>query len=380
VSVGGERFWGSDLDDRDRMVLEVGRGLVDLSPDVLVVGGGILGVAAALACERAGLGSVQLVDASRLGGGATGGSAGLLQPEPHHGNDPASLVELGRASLGRWHDIEGTVPNGVGLVDQDWIGLAPHPEAFARDPPPTVRWLDADQIAELIPGLAVPTSGALIANQARLNPQRALARLAHQLSHVATGVAVTAVTVSGRQVTDVRTTAGTIRPGIVIFATGGPPVVDGLRPAVPADWVKGHMLVSEPTDIRLPGTVIPVAVPIEGGRLLIGGTLDVDDPSPDVRDGVIAGLHAELTAAIPAAVSVGVSHRWCCWRPHHPDGLPVIDQIPDLDNAWLTSGHYRTGLLMGPATADLLVEWITTGHRPNRAAPFAAARFTIDQT
>ena len=89
---------------------------------------------------------------------------------------------------------------------------------------------------------------------------------------------------------------------------------------------------------------------------------------------------ALATAALPAAVSVGVSHRWCCWRPHHPDGLPVIDQIPGLDNAWLTSGHYRTGLLMGPATADLLVEWITTGRRPPSATPFAAARFSPDRT
>jgi glycine oxidase len=380
VTAAGERFWASDLDDRDRTVLEAGRGPIDFTPDVLVVGGGIMGVAAALACERAGLGSVQLIEASILGGGATGGSAGLLQPEPHHGSDPAALVDLGRAGLGRWKDLEQTVQGGVGLVGQDWIGLAPHSDAFTRDPPPTVRWLDVDQVAQLIPGLAVPTNGAFIANQARLNPQRALARLAHQLSHAATGIAATGVTVSGRHITDFSTTAGTIRPGIVIFATGGPPALEGLRLAVPADWVKGHLLVSEPADIRLPGMVAPVAAPIEGGRLLVGGTLDVDDSSPGVREEVIAGLRADLTAALPAAVRVGVSHRWCCWRPHHPDGLPVIDQIPDLDNAWLTSGHYRTGLLMGPATADLLVEWITTGRRPPSAAPFALARFAADGT
>jgi glycine oxidase len=360
--------------------LEAGRGPIDLAPDVLVVGGGIMGVATALACERARLGSVQLIEASSLGGGASGGSAGLLQPEPHHGNDPAPLVELGRAGLGRWRDLEETVGGGVGLVELDWIGLAPHPDAFTRDPPPTLRWLNADQIAQLIPALAVPTRGAFIANQARLNPQRALARLAHHLSHVATGVAATAVTVSDRHLTAVTTTAGTIHPGIVIFASGSPPALDGLRLAVPAGCVKGHLLVSEPTDIRLPGTVAPVAVPIEGGRLLVGGTLDMDDSSPGLRDEVIAGLRADLTAALPAAVNVGVSHRWCCWRPHHPDGLPVIDQIPDLDNAWLTSGHYRTGMLTGPATADLLVEWITTGRRPPSAGPFAIARFAPNRT
>ena len=83
-----------------------------MRPDVLVVGGGILGVATAVACRDAGLGSVTLIEADRLGAGATGGAAGLLQPEPHHGSDPDELVELGRSSLRRWREIDMTWPGG----------------------------------------------------------------------------------------------------------------------------------------------------------------------------------------------------------------------------------------------------------------------------
>lgn len=371
----GERFWAADLDDKHLAVLEQGQGRIDFTPSVLVVGGGIMGIMTALACEQAQMGPVQLIEGSGLGGGATGGSAGLLQPEPHQGSDPAPLVELGRVSLQRWRELDVTVPGGLGLVDQDWIGLAPHLEEFVADPPPGVRWLDTDQVAGLIPELAAPTTAALIPHQARLNPQGALARLALQLSHVATGVAATAVTITGRRVTAVSTTAGTIQAGTVVFTTGTPPHVDGLQAAVPCDLIKGHLLVTEPTDIRLPGTVAPVAIPIEDHRLLVGGTLDLDDDTPDVRDEIIAGLHRALIAALPATTDLSVSHRWCCWRPHHPDGLPVIDRLPDVDNAWFTSGHYRTGLLMGPATADLLIEWISTRRRPERAAPFTLTRF-----
>jgi glycine oxidase len=114
-------------------------------------------------------------------------------------------------------------------------------------------------------------------------------------------------------------------------------------------------------------------VPIGNGRLLVGGTLDVDDPSPGVCDDVIGMLRAQLSVALPATADVATSHKWCCWRLHHADGLPVIDQLPGVDNAWLTSVHYRTGILIGPA-ADLVLEWVTTARRPPTAAPFTLAR------
>lgn len=78
----------------------------------------------------------------------------------------------------------------------------------------------------------------------------------------------------------------------------------------------------------------------------------------------------EVVEAWPQLGQAGLSHQWCCWRPHHPDGMPVIDRVPGFDNAWFTSGHYRTGILMAPATARLLAEWVTTGRPPELAAPW----------
>jgi glycine oxidase len=374
----GDRFWYDELDLDERALIGHGQGPVDLEPDALVVGGGIMGVTTALALHTAAVGTVQLIEASTLAAGATGGSAGLLQPDPHQGNDPACLVELGRLSLDRWRQLERGTPGGVGLVEQDWIGLTPHSEGFVADPPPTARWLGHDEVARLIPSLAAPATAVLIERQARLNPQRAIARLARQLPRVATGVAATAVAVSGRRITALSTTAGTFKPGVVLFATGMPPRIDGLDAVIPANWVKGHLFVTEPTDIQLPGAIAPVAVPVENGRLLVGGTLDIDDPSTDVRDEVIAALHAQLSDALHGAAGTAISYRWCCWRPHHADGLPVIDRVPGLDNAWITSGHYRTGVLMGPATAELLAEWVTSGRQPSMAEPFSITRLVPD--
>lgn len=374
MPAAGERFWEVGLQPTERTLIEEGQGDFDRAPDVLVVGGGILGVATALACQQAGLGSVQLIEAATLGSGATGGAAGLLQPEPHHGVDAACLVDLARASLERWRQLQSATPGGVGLVPYDWIGLAPHPAEFVADPPPTLRWLEAGDVARLVPDLRAPTTGAIIPDQARVNPLRALARLARALGHVATGVAATGATIEGRRLSAVTTSVGTVRPAITVFATGTPPELDGLDLALPFDRIKGHMLVTEPTGLRFAGTVAPIGTRIDDGRLLSGGTLDLGDRSPSVNDEVIDGIHRNLLAALSGAGDLAITHRWCCWRPHHPDNLPVIDRIPGLDNAWLTSGHYRTGILLAPATAELLVEWIRTGRQPEAAVPFGLGR------
>jgi glycine oxidase len=370
-------IWRDQLTAAERTTL--GRGDGDISdprPDVLVVGGGIVGVAIAAACHEAGLGSVLLIETGRLGTGATGGATGLLIPEPHQWSDPEPLVDLERASLERWREIEHSVPGGVGLVELDWIGLAPHPGGFAAHQPPSVEWLAPGQVERLVPGLARPMEGALIRRQARVNPLRALARLAAGLPAVGTGVAATSVTVRGDRIVAVATSAGPVSPGVVVFATGQPPVLDGLPVSIPSDRVKGHLLVTEPAPVKLPGTVAPIATQIEDGRLLAGGTFDVGDESPAVRPDVIESIMDGLTAAIPALAGLPVAYQWCCFRPRHPDRRPVIDRVPGVQNAWLTSGHFRTGILNAPATGAVLARWIGAGQPPAEPATWSATRFS----
>jgi glycine oxidase len=376
VMVTETAIWRDQLTSQERAGLGRGAGVIPLArPDILVVGGGIVGVATAVACHEAGLGSVLLIEAGRLGSGATGGAAGLLTPEPHEWSDPEPFVELARASLDRWSLLDQSVPGGVGLVELDWIGLAPDPGGFAPHLQPAVEWLEPGEVANLVPGLARPMAGALIRHQARVNPLRSLARLAAGLPAVATGIAAISATVRGGKVVSVGTTSGDIHPGAVIFATGLPPLLDGLPLDLPATQVKGHLLVTEPTPLRLPGTVAPVATQLEDGRLLVGGTFDADDETPKVRPDVIESILAALYATLPAVRGLKAAYQWCCFRPRHPDGRPVIDRVPGLDNAWLTSGHYRTGILMAPITAQVISHWIASDQPPAEATAWSSARF-----
>jgi glycine oxidase len=369
-------IWRDQLTSQERAELGRGAGVIPLArPDILVVGGGIAGVATAVACHEAGLGSVLLIEAGRLGSGATGGAAGLLTPEPHEWSDPEPFVDLARASLDRWSLLDQSVPGGVGLVELDWIGLAPDPGGFAPHLQPAVEWLEPGEVANLVPGLARPMAGALIRHQARVNPLRPLARLAAGLPAVATGIAAISATIRGGNVVSVGTTSGDIHPGAVVFATGLPPLLDGLPLDLPATQVKGHLLVTEPTPLRLPGTVAPVATQLEDGRLLVGGTFDADDETPKVRPDVIESILAALYATLPAVRGLKAAYQWCCFRPRHPDGRPVIDRVPGLDNAWLTSGHYRTGILMAPITAQVISHWIASDQPPAEATAWSSARF-----
>jgi glycine oxidase len=369
-------IWRDQLtaDQRAMLGRDIGT-IADTRPDVLVIGGGILGVAIAAAVHGARLGSVQLIEAGRLGAGATGGATGLLIPEPHQWSDPETFVDMERASLERWRYLDQVTPGGLGLVELDWIGLAPDPGGLAAHQPENVEWLDASKIAALVPGLAWRLGGALIRHQARVNPLRALVGLAAELPSVGTGVAATGITIRGETLESVTTSAGEISPGAVVFATGQPPAIDGLEIDIPSDRVKGHLIVTAPTKVHLPCTVAPVATPLEDGRLLAGGTFDYGDESPVVREEVVDTIMGGLRAALPAVKDVGVSHQWCCFRPRHPDRRPVIDRVPGLRNAWLTSGHFRTGILNAPATGMAVTRWIDADKPPPEARAWSAGRF-----
>jgi glycine/D-amino acid oxidase-like deaminating enzyme len=328
----GHAVWPDQLDAAERARLRPGIPVeLSGSPEVLVVGGGIVGCATAAACLQSGVGSVVVLERDALGAGASGGAAGLLQPEAHAGLDPPEFVSFMRRSLSAWRDLDATWPGAVGLLATDWKGHA----------------------------------------QARVNPLRAIARLAAGFPSV-TGVDVTGVSSDTGRVRAVHTSIGDFFPERVVFATGMPPRLDGLN--IPASEVKGHMLCSAPTRLVRPDALTDLVTLIEDGRLLMGGTLDVEDHERVVRPEIAERMWQELQTAWPETSSVKLDYTWACFRPAHPDHLPVIDRVPGLDNAWLTSGHYKTGILLAPGTGRALAAWMASGSPPPEVEPFALAR------
>jgi glycine oxidase len=368
--------WADSLDPADRALLEPGVPIdLDRRPDVLVVGGGVIGLATALFCRRAGLGRVLIIEAKRLAAGASGGAGGALAPDLHQLTDPPAFMRLARASLTLYRDLDQQWDGALGLR---W---APRLILLPDGPPPWQPWpgvqlLGTDQVAELEPDLAPVPAALLTGDQAQVNPLRLAAVLARRAGSVTTGITMTSLQITRGRVLRVRTTAGDLHPGTVVLATGLAP-----RPWVrlPQRLVKGHLLATEPGRFHLrygvhgPGGGIG---PLPGGGLLAGGTRDEGDQSPHVRPEVVASIRRRLGGLLPAAQGARLTHQWCCFRPATADGQPVIDQVPGLENTWVSAGHNGTGILLAPATGQALASWIATGKPPAELSRFTLSRLT----
>src|ERR1700735_2471623 len=118
VMPAGTAVWRDQLSAEESTQLVRGAGVIEQPrPDVLVVGGGIVGVATAASWYLDGAG-------------------GLLGPEVHAWSDPESFVALARSSLEVWRQLEQTVPGTVGLTELNWIGVPPDSRATSPRPTP----------------------------------------------------------------------------------------------------------------------------------------------------------------------------------------------------------------------------------------------------
>jgi glycine/D-amino acid oxidase-like deaminating enzyme len=368
--------WASAVDPADWAALDPGVPAdLDRYPDVLVVGGGVIGLATAVFCRRAGLGRVLVIEAARLAAAASGGAGGALAPALHQLSDPPAFVALARASLALYRQLDQDWSGALGLGWTAGLLLLPQGPPAGLRPWPGVELLDSGRVAELVPELVAMPAGLLAHDQARVHPLRLAAALARRAGSVATGVAMTGLEVAGGRIVGVRTTAGELHPGVVVFATGLAP-----EPWVqlPQRLVKGHLVVTEPVGFRLvcglhsPG--LGIGSMADGG-LLVGGTRDEGDHSAQVRPEVVRDIRGRLGELLPAAAQVRLRYQWCCFRPATADGQPVIDQVPGLDNAWVSAGHDGDGLLMAPATGQALASWLTTSRQPQEVASFGLSRF-----
>jgi glycine/D-amino acid oxidase-like deaminating enzyme len=352
---------------------------LDRRPDVLVVGGGVIGLATAALCTRAGLGRVTLIERERLAAGASGKAAALLTPEAHVWTDPPPFVSLARTSLQLLRLLDDEWDGAIAVQPLEWVVALPNAVPLETKLGPLVDVLDPDRAHAVEPELGDVPGALRIREQARVHPLRLAVALAGRAGAVATGVEMRGVTRDGGRIVTVRTSHGDIRPGSVVFATGSAPAAPEFPElAVPQRWVKGHLVATAPSPFRLRTALAALeglVLQLPGGEIVAGGTLDEGDTDPVVRDDVIAQIRTGLTTLLPRTAEIATGHAWCCFRPTTADEQPVIDRVPGTENAWVTCGHFRTGILMAAGTGDALARWIATGDRPDGVGPFGLARF-----
>ena len=385
-------IWETLLDSAQRQELSPGHEGLPPRPDVLIVGGGIVGLSIALELSRRGAGQVLLVEQDELAAGASRANGGGLFAGQMRSTFPAAFRALGvesRDMFAAWAEED--------WADFDWRrggSLAVPPDEF---PLPLSEYAAAEQAAgrgaELLTGSALREcepalaesveAGLYYAEDATLNPLRLAVALTRELTRrdvrLATGVHVARLQGGAGRIDTVETTAGAICPGQLILTTGwsAAKLLMPLGIEVPLAPAKGQALASVPLPPLLGQNVMSGQLQrqLPTGHVIAGGTVEYVGPDREITTSATQTVLAFARQAIPALADVAFPHVWTGLRPHTPDAMPIIDRLPSWDNAYLAAGHFTKGVLLAPVTGRLLAEWLVTD-RPSAALEmFSLARF-----
>jgi glycine oxidase len=373
--------------------------------DVVVVGAGAVGLAAAWSAARRGL-RVVAVEASAPGAGASGVAAGMLAPvtEADFGED--DLIELHLAGARMWpafaRELEQASGMAVGYrttgtlsvaVDRDEAEVLRRLHELQRELGLDAEWLAPRACRRLEPGLAPRIAGGILApGDHQVSPRALIAALAAAL--VAAGGEVR----PGMRVSGVETGAGAVQGVVlengdrltaraVVLATGAESALLELPEAarVPVRPVKGQILRLRARDLApLPATRVirtpeVYAVPREDGRLVVGATMEEQGFDVSVTAGGVLELLRRAYDALPGIAELELVEARAGLRPAAPDNGPVVGEsdVPGL--VWAT-GHWRNGILLAPVTGAAVAALLAGAEPPAELTPYSPHRFSAAPT
>jgi glycine oxidase len=371
--------------------------------DVVVIGGGVIGLAIAWRARVAGL-SVTLVDPAPMSG-ASWAAAGMLAPvsEVHYGEE--GLLGLNLASAQRYPsfvaELEEVTGADVGYrrhgtlavaTDNDDRVVLEELHTFQVQLGLTSELLSGPDCRALEPLLAPGLRGGLRVDGDHQVDNRRLARAL--LAACATGgveivaASVTGMVTSGERVTGVELDSGaTVAAGTVVLAAGcWSRNLAGLPPAAlpPVRPVKGQILrLRGPVDplfitrnIRAMVAGASIYIVARGdGEIVVGATVEEQGYDRTITAGAVYELLRDAWTVLPGIAELELVETHAGLRPGSPDNAPIIGAT-SVDGLIVATGHFRNGILLTPATADAVAELLVTGVAPQLIGPFSPRRFT----
>ncbi|HEX9066492.1 MAG TPA: glycine oxidase ThiO [Streptosporangiaceae bacterium] len=382
--------------------------------DVLVIGGGVIGLAISWRAAQRGL-RVILAD-SDPGRGASYAAAGMLTPVAEAAYAERELFELGLESLRRYPGFAaelteltgqptGFRPTGtlaVGYDADDMAMLREHAllrESFGA----AVQRLTGRECRQAEPVLGPAIGGGLlVSDDASADPRlltEALAAAFAAAGGTLLRQAATRLTQEkGRAAGAVLADGGTVSAGQVVLSAGWasaslaglpPGAVPPLRPVkgqilrlrpAPAGTVAGASAPALTRTVRGIVQGSPVyLVPRQDGEIVVGATQEEQGQDTTVTAGGVWQLLRDARALVPGITELELAEAVAGLRPCTPDNAPVIGLSP-LPGLVLATGHFRGGVLLAPVTADLIAGLLATGTIDAAAEPFRAERFVRQDT
>jgi glycine oxidase len=341
-------------------------------PDVLVVGGGVIGLTTAYYLARAGA-SVAVVDQGDLGRQASWAGAGIIPPgNPRRASDAFDLLRAHSSALypalSRELREETGIDNGY-LVSGglEIVGTGPEaPEDEWRGEGIGFTELDEIGLRRLEPGLGPgPTRGYHLPDMAQVRNPRHLKALQAACARRGVGLrpgwGARALVRGPGRVEAVEGDRERLTAGRYLLAAGAWTEAllaqvgwrVGIRP------VRGQIALLEtspdhPRHILLVGK--RYLVPRGDGRVLVGSTEEEAGFEARPTAGGVAGLLAFAAEVLPALAGAPLERCWAGLRPGSPDGRPFLGPVPGWDNLFVAAGHFRAGLQLSPATGLVMSE------------------------
>lgn len=370
-----------------------------MSGRVIVIGGGISGVAAAYELARNGV-AVTLLERGELASMASGWTlAGVRQSGRH----PAELP-LAAAAVARWPELADELEADTEYRQQGNLRLA-----LSESDIPVIRGVvDAsaaagipieyletiDQIRAIAPALTDDIYGASwCPSDGHANPSRTVMAFAAAAERhgavIRTGITVTSIATKAGKVTGVETSEGSISADIVIVAAGiyTPRLLAPLGLSLPLDIRHVPAVQSVPVSPML-APVLGVASGMFAGRQQADGrfrmTLNgvswngdqwhdqysVQPTMEQVRDTIEFAFRL-----IPDIRGIRIAQVWGGLLDLTPDALPVIERSPDVEGLIVAAGFSGHGFCLGPITGQILADLAVFGSTELPIEPFQLARF-----
>ncbi|MFC9279885.1 glycine oxidase ThiO [Streptomyces collinus] len=371
--------------------------------DVLVIGGGIIGLVAAWRAAQRGL-ATAVVD-PEPGGGAARVAAGMLAAvtELHYGEE--TLLALNLESARRYPDFAAELTELTGhdlgyrrcgtlavALDADDRAHLRELHALQQRSGLESEWLSGRDCRRLEPMLAPGVRGGLrVDGDHQIDPRRlasALVAACERAGVVFHRAWAERLDVVRDRAAGITTADGTALAADRVVLAGGS--LSGRLAGVPDEVlppvrpVKGQVLrltVPRRCAPFLNRTVRAVVrgsqvylVPRENGELVVGATSEELGWDTTVTAGGVYELLRDAHELVPGITELPLTETRAGLRPGSPDNAPLLGPS-GLDGLLLATGHYRNGVLLTPVTGDVMAEVLTGGELPPEARPFTPRRF-----
>jgi glycine/D-amino acid oxidase-like deaminating enzyme len=364
------------------------------TPDVIIIGAGIVGAACALECARAGL-HVMAIEADIIGGGATAAGMGHLVVV----DDSEAQFALTRYSVELWRALAKELPSDVEYTNSGTIWVAADEEEMSFLPAKREYYVSRGVRAEILDAQAMHDAephlrdglagGLLVPDDAVIYPPCAARFLLEKAVTLGARVDV------GRRVAEIENDAvrfedGTrISAGVIVNAAGN--AAARLTPEAPIRARKGHLLITD----RYAGFVkhqlvelgyLKSAHSVSGdsvafnvqprptGQLLIGSSRQYGNEERGVDSIILAKMLNRACEFIPELSRLSSLRVWTGFRAATPDKLPLIGPWPEHDKLYLAAGHEGLGITTSLGTAKLLVDEILGRESAIPRTPYAPNR------